>query len=134
MHCEYWCLINVFSLAFCEIYWKCTFWCFIQIYLVYSDMKCWEQLFLHEATYDCFFLCQESCVYAKITVFTRFEYLFIDSPWLIMRIADFINFGHVTLNFNNCNKFEKWLHKSSSLSHKWKLLMKVSTLSHNLQM
>ena len=88
---ENWCLINVWYVAFCQIYCKFTFLirCFDFI-VVISDMKFWEHLFLHKNANECFFFCQETCVYAKITVSTRFENWFANSPWLIKRIADFI--------------------------------------------
>ena len=43
------------------------------------------------------------------------------------------SFDTVTLNFDNRSKFEKLLHKSCLLVHKWKLFMSVSTSSNNLE-
>ena len=93
-------------------------------------MKFWEHRFYITLPMTVFFFFQETCVYPKITVSTCIENWITDRLWLIKRIADFIILV-IWLNLNNCNKFEKWPHKSSSLVNEWKLFIKFSTTSDN---
>ena len=52
MHFENWCLINVWSIAFCQMYSKYTFLIkYFDFIVVFSDMKFWEP-FLHKNASD----------------------------------------------------------------------------------
>ena len=54
----------MYILIYCLILLQC-----FQIFI----LKVWEQLFLHKTANDCFFLCQGTCVSAKITAVICFE-------------------------------------------------------------
>ena len=76
---ENWCLINVWSVAFYLICCKCI--SLISHLIFYCSISRYENLrtpFLHNTANDCFYLCQNTCVSAKIIL----------SPYLVQIVPE----------------------------------------------